>query len=436
MNFEDREKSRQLTEEKERALLVGVDTGEEEDFDYSIEELKNLAEACEMEVVGICTQKLERVNKAHYIGTGKIDEVKEFAQLQEADIIIFDNSLTPSQLRNLQKLLEKPVMDRTALILDIFSSRAKTREAKLQVETARLQYLLSRLVGMHEALTRQGGTSGSMSSKGAGEKKLELDRRRIEHRLVELNKELEEVKKERETQRKRRVQSKTPRVSLVGYTNAGKSTIMNQMVDLFVGETEKKVFEKDMLFATLDTTVRNISVGNNQEFLLSDTVGFIHKLPHALVKAFRSTLEEIKTADLILYVIDYSDLHYKQHIETTSETLRELEAGDIPVLYVYNKVDKVAPDGTALFARESEHAIYISAKNQDDIQRLVQKITQKVYGGYVNATFLIPYAQGAIASDLQEKGIVEAVEYEAEGTRIKGRFHISQANKYQAYIDA
>ena len=173
MSFEDREKARQLTEERERALLVGVDTGEEEDFDYSIEELKSLAEACDMEVVGICTQRMERVNKAHYIGTGKIDEVKEFAELQEADIIIFDNSLTPSQLRNLQKLLEKPVMDRTALILDIFSSRAKTREAKLQVETARLQYLLSRLVGMHEALTRQGGTSGSMSSRGAGEKKLE-----------------------------------------------------------------------------------------------------------------------------------------------------------------------------------------------------------------------------------------------------------------------
>ena len=304
MSFEDREKARQLTEERERALLVGVDTGEEEDFDYSIEELKSLAEACDMEVVGICTQRMERVNKAHYIGTGKIDEVKDFAELQEADIIIFDNSLTPSQLRNLQKLLEKPVMDRTALILDIFSSRAKTREAKLQVETARLQYLLSRLVGMHEALTRQGGTSGSMSSRGAGEKKLELDRRRIEHRLVELNKELEEVKKERETQRKKRVQSKTPKISLVGYTNAGKSTIMNQMVEAFVGETEKKVFEKDMLFATLDTTVRNIQVGNNQDFMLSDTVGFIHKLPHALVKAFRSTLEEIKTADLILYVID------------------------------------------------------------------------------------------------------------------------------------
>lgn len=434
MSFEDREKARQLTEERERALLVGVDTGEEEDFDYSIEELKSLAEACDMEVVGICTQRMERVNKAHYIGTGKIDEVKEFAELQEADIIIFDNSLTPSQLRNLQKLLEKPVMDRTALILDIFSSRAKTREAKLQVETARLQYLLSRLVGMHEALTRQGGTSGSMSSRGAGEKKLELDRRRIEHRLVELNKELEEVKKERETQRKKRVQSKTPKISLVGYTNAGKSTIMNQMVEAFVGETEKKVFEKDMLFATLDTTVRNIQVGNNQDFMLSDTVGFIHKLPHALVKAFRSTLEEIKTADLILYVIDYSDPHYKQHIETTNETLRELEAGDIPVLYVYNKVDKVAPEGTVLFARETENAIYISAKNKEDIQKLVNKIISKVYGGYVDAVFIIPYTQGGIASLLQEKGIVEAVDYLEEGTQIKGRFHVAEINKYCEYI--
>ena len=201
---------------KERVLLVGVDTGEDIDFERSMEELQSLAEACNMQAVGLITQKLSMVNKAFYIGSGKIAEVKEFAEDVEADVIVFDNALSPSQLRNLQNELKKPILDRTTLILDIFSTRAKTREAKLQVETARLQYLLPRLVGMREALSRQGGASGSMSNKGAGEKKLELDRRRIEHRLTELQKELNEVARERETQRKRRLTSRIPKVSLVG----------------------------------------------------------------------------------------------------------------------------------------------------------------------------------------------------------------------------
>ena len=219
--------------------------------------------------------------------------------------------------------------------------RARTREARLQVEPAKLQYLLPRLVGMHEALTRQGGTSGSMSSRGAGEKKLELDRRHIEHRISELRKELDAISRERETQRKRRGQSRIPLVALVGYTNAGKSTIMNHMVERFVGDEEKKVLERDMLFATLDTTIRRINTGNNQDFLLTDTVGFIHKLPHGLVKAFHSTLEEIKGADLLLQVVDVSDPGYQEQMETTRETLRELGAGDIPMLIVFNKADRL-----------------------------------------------------------------------------------------------
>ena len=309
------------------------------DFDRSMEELHNLAKACLIEPVALVTQKMAAVNKGLYIGTGKVQEVREIAKRLDADLVIFDNSLTPSQLSNLQDELGMPVIDRTALILDIFESRARTREAKLQVETAKLQYLLPRLVGMHEALTRQGGTSGSMSSRGAGEKKLELDRRRIEHRLVELRKELKDVERERSIQRKKRQESRIPLVALVGYTNAGKSTIMNGMVDHYVKDEEKKVLEKDMLFATLDTTVRRINTGNNRDFLLSDTVGFIHKLPHSLVKAFRSTLEEVKNADLLLQVVDYADPFHVQQMKTTQETIAELSAGDIPMITVFNKAD-------------------------------------------------------------------------------------------------
>lgn len=262
-----------------KVLLVGVDTGEEQDFEHSMEELKSLAEAAHKQVVGIMIQKLEAVNKALYIGTGKVAEVKEYAAQCEAEEVVFDNALSPSQVRNLGRELELVVLDRTNLILDIFAIRAKTKEAKLQVETARLQYMLPRLVGMRENLSRQGGAGGSMSSKGAGETKLELDRRKIEHRISELKKELEQVSRTRETMRKKRGQSRIPQVALVGYTNAGKSTIMNRLVERYGENGDKTVLEKNMLFATLDTSVRSIHTGDNKPFFLVDTVGFIHKLP-------------------------------------------------------------------------------------------------------------------------------------------------------------
>ncbi len=419
-------------QEWEKALLVGLDTGEDENFDRSMAELGELAKACYMAVAGVVTQKMEAVNKAHYIGTGKVQEVKEYAKALEVDIVIFDDSLTPSQLRNLQKELEKPVLDRTTLILDIFSKRAKTREAKLQVETARLQYLLSRLVGMHEALTRQGGASGSMSSKGAGEKKLELDRRKIEKRLVELRRELEEVSKEREVQSKRRLSARIPKVSLVGYTNAGKSTLMNAMIEQYLQDEEKKVLEKDMLFATLDTTVRNINTGNNKEFLLSDTVGFIHKLPHGLVKAFRSTLEEVKNADLLLYVIDYSDKDYKQQIKVTEETLQEIGAVNIPVIYIYNKADLCSMD--SLPKRVGDNKIYMSAKSGQGLLELTEMILQVVYADYVPAEFLIPYDKGQLVSYFMENAQVFEQEYLETGIRLSVSCHAADARKYGQYV--
>ena len=484
----------QQNREWERVLLVGVDTGEEQNFDGYMEELKQLAKACYMEVVGTVIQRMEFVHKALYIGTGKVQEVRNAVQVLDVQLILFNDTLTPSQIKNLQDELKTPVIDRTMLILNIFEIRARTREARLQVETAKLQYFLPRLVGMHEALTRQGGTSGSMSSRGAGEKKLELDRRHIEHRISELRKELDAISRERETQRKRREQSRIPLVALVGYTNAGKSTIMNHMVEQFVGDEEKKVFEQDMLFATLDTTIRRINTGNNQDFLLTDTVGFIHKLPHGLVKAFRSTLEEIKGADLLLQVVDVSDPGYQEQMETTKETLRELGAGDIPMLIVFNKADRLTdtanttkkpqnqreqdqklqdqklqdqklqdqklqdqklqnqmlqlhktPDqekelpqisfGESTYPRTAGmNKIYISARQPESIELLVKEITRRVYADYEEVRLLIPYEKGSIVSYLQEKAQVLEQTYEPEGTWMHVSCHHADARKYEQYV--
>ena len=415
---------------KKRVLLVGVDTGEEEDFERSMEELGSLAEACDMQVAGIITQRMEAVHKALYIGSGKVKEVKEFAHNVEADIICFDNALSPSQIRNLGDELELPILDRTNLILDIFATRAQTREAKLQVETARLQYLLPRLVGMRDSLSRQGGASGSMSNKGAGEKKLELDRRKIEHRIAELRKELEEIAKERTTQRKKRARSRTPQVALVGYTNAGKSTIMNQMVERYGDNPAKKVLEKDMLFATLETAVRTIETGDNKPFFLADTVGFIHKLPHGLVKAFQSTLEEVKYADLLVQVVDFSDSHYKQQMEVTAQTLKELEAGDIPMIYVYNKADLA---GVEQMPKVREQQIYMSAVNGIGIEELAKMIQDNVYAGHVTGEFLIPYQKGNIASYFCSNAKVLIQEYREDGIYMQVECYRQDIERFREY---
>lgn len=433
----------------EKAFLVGVNLNDGEDYLLSLEELDALAQACDMEVVGIAEQTLPEVHKAYYIGTGKVDEVKEMAMDCGADVIIFDNSLSPMQLRNPQERLEKPVLDRSTLILDIFAGRARSREAKLQVEVARLQYMLPRLVGLHAALGRQGGGTGSLSNKGAGEKKLELDRRVLERRLTQLRRELKEVGEERQTQRKRRAGSGMPRVALVGYTNAGKSTLLNAMLDLYGSDEtdveEKKVMEKDMLFATLDTTVRKIAPDNHHAFLLSDTVGFIHKLPHNLVEAFHSTLEEAKEASLLLQVVDYSDPHYKEQIAVTNQTLRELGADGIPMIYVYNKADLVSPDKipgmagaepeqvTAALPQVTENSIYLSAKERIGMEELIGLIEKKLAGGYLECTLLVPYTDGRVVSYLNENGVVSRTEYLEEGVKMWVNCRMEDYYFYQKY---
>ena len=420
-----------MMEEWTKVLLVGVNLNNDPDFERNLSELEALAEACQMEVVGVERQNLSQVNTGVYVGTGKVEEIKALAHMLEAEMVIFDNSLSPMQLRNLNEIIERPVLDRTNLILQIFSSRARTREAQIQVETARLQYELPRLTGMGLVLSRQGGgSSGGLANKGAGEKKLELDKRKIRHRISELKKELREIELQRETQRKRRVSQGIPQVALVGYTNAGKSTLMNAFLDTYGGEEDKKVGAQDMLFATLDTTVRRICLPDKKEFLLSDTVGFIDKLPHHLVQAFHSTLEEVKYADLLLEVVDYSDPHFKDHMAVTRETLKELGADDIPCIHVLNKCDGILED----IPKGGDHAIYMAAVKGIGIDLLMEMIRKEIFRDYVNCTMLIPYTEGALVSYFNENASVDQVEYTAEGTKISMNCLWKDLQKYKEYV--
>lgn len=423
----------------DRALIVGMNTTTnfntnqgKERFDLAMDEMVSLVKACNMEAVGRIAQSMESPNAATYIGAGKVQEVREMVRTLEADIVIFDNGLSPIQLRNLSRELNCPIMDRTTLILEIFSARARTREARLQVEVARLQYMLPRLVGLHDALSRQGGASGAMSNKGAGEKKLELDRRRLEQRLTSMRRELDEIVGERKTQRKKRTASGIPRVALVGYTNAGKSTIMNAMLSAYVGNEEKKVYEEDMLFATLDTTVRRITPPEQNAFLLSDTVGFISNLPHNLVKAFRSTLEEVREADLLIQVIDYSDENYREQIQVTEDTLKELGAADIPMIYVYNKADLC---GMGEFATvQGSDKLYMSARSRNGIDTLLTLITGKLSKGYKDCAFIIPYQRGDIVSYLNDHAVVHKTEYREDGVYVETNVSRIDAARYEEFL--
>lgn len=429
-------------EERTKALLVGVNLNNDPEFETALKELESLAEACNMEVVGVETQNVSQINTGVYVGTGRVEEIKAVAHMMEVEVIIFDNTLSPMQLRNLKDIIERPVFDRTHLILQIFSSRARTREAQIQVETARLQYELPRLTGMGKILSRQGGGSGGLSNKGAGEKKLELDKRKIRHRISELKKELREVEKNRETQRKRRLVQGIPQVALVGYTNAGKSTLLNTFIDKYEENEEKKedrkVMAKNMLFATLDTTVRKIHLPDKREFLLSDTVGFISKLPHNLVEAFHSTLEEVKFANLLLEVVDYSDEHYMDHMEVTRQTLKELGADEIPCIHVFNKCDIAKANGREDVPAELPHigkdCIYMAAGQNIGLEELVQLISNHIYQDYVECTMLIPYTEGALVSYFNENATVKETEYEAEGTKITMSCLLKDLKKYKEYV--
>ena len=416
-----------------RTFLAGLNTGSSSaEFEHSMEELKELAKALDLEVVGIFTQNLPNPIAATYIGSGKIAEIKEQIMIQEVDTIVFDEMLSPIQLRNLADDLEITILDRTSLILRIFEQRARTKEAMLQVELANLQYMLPRLVGLHTSLSRQGGGSGSLSNKGAGETKIELDRRHIEKRITELKRSLEDVARERQVTRSSREQSGIPRIALVGYTNAGKSTMMNWMLDAFSDHADKKVFEKDMLFATLDTTIRKITPGNgNPPFLLSDTVGFINKLPHSLVKAFHSTLEEVAFADIILQIIDASDEHCSDHIRVTHDTLKELDAGSIPCIYVYNKAELIMPEEKLPFI--SGDKIYLSAQKQLGMDALLTLLYEKIFDAQGKCEFLLPLSRGDILNTLFQNAVVLEYEYREDGIYCSCLCSAKEKSRFEQY---
>ena len=413
-----------------KAIIVGIKINNQKDFDYMMDELENLVYANNITVSERLVQNLDKIHAGHYLGSGKIEELKKIIAETNVDMVIFNDELSPYQIRNLEEFLDIEVIDRTQLILDIFYKRAKTKEAKLQVEIARLQYELPRMrTSRDEKLDQQSGASGT-SNRGAGETKLEINYRTIKHRIQLLNKELENVIKERDIQRKQRKKNQISVVSLVGYTNAGKSTIMNKFVNKFNKGESKEVFEKDMLFATLETSVRNITLPDRKKFLLTDTVGFVSNLPHHLIKAFRSTLEEVREADLLINVVDYSSIHYKNMMQTTDSTLAEVGVKDIPVIYVYNKADLTEKEIPA----DDGDSIYISAKNDIGLDLLLEKIYDKIFQDYEKAVFLIPYNKGEIVSHFNENASVLDIKHEENGTKITAECRKSDIEKYKNYI--
>ena len=387
--------------EPERAVLVGIDNDDGYD---TLEELKALADTAGVNVVHIERQRKRPIDNGTYIGSGKADELRLIGSATEADVFIFDDELTAIQIRNLESILGAPVIDRTMLILDIFATRATTREGKLQVELSQLKYRLPRLLGVGVAMSRQGASGVGM--RGPGEKKLEIDRRRIRRRIFELEQELKEIEKQRSVRRSVREKSETPIVALVGYTNAGKSTLLNVL-------SESDVLAEDKLFATLDPVVRSITLPNGTPCLLSDTVGFINKLPHELVEAFKSTLEEVRNADLILHVVDASCPYYEVQMRVTEQVLESLGAADTPVIEVYNKCDL----NTAI-PRTRERAVAISAKTGMGIDALSAAIETELNRTQQRVELVIPYDKYNAIRVLHEIGTILSESHEADGTHV------------------
>ncbi len=406
--------------EQEKALLVSVDTGEF-DAEASIDELEELARTAGAEVVGKVIQKKEAPEKATFVGVGKLAEIIAFCQVQDVDLLIFDSELSPSQQRNLEKLTNKRVIDRTMLILDIFAMRARTSEGKLQVELAQLRYQLPRLAGQGTALSRLGGGIGT---RGPGETKLESDKRHIRRRIQKLQEELSELEKRRNQMRKRREKDGVQTVAIVGYTNAGKSTLMNAL-------THAGVLAENKLFATLDPTSRALTLPDGRQVMLIDTVGLIRRLPHKLVEAFKSTLEEAAQATVILNVCDASDEHSAEHLEVTKNLLDELGCAGKPVISVMNKCDLV---GDIYSMRTFGRTVMISALEEKGFDELLDAILKELPPTRRKAELLIPFSAGAIAARIRNEGAVEFEEYREDGLYMRATVEISLLDTIKDWI--
>ena len=419
-----------IRQDEYKAILVGLQRDREEDISYSMEELKGLAEAANAEVLGMMTQNLERPNTATLIGKGKVEELAELVKNMEADTVIFNDELSGMQLRNLEDALDVRVIDRTILILDIFADRASSREGKLQVELAQLQYRMPRLIGFGKSLSRLGGGIGT---RGPGEKKLETDRRHIEKRMLDIKAELDQIKNTRSVQRARREKNEVPVVALVGYTNSGKSALMNRILaKTEKNEEERKiVFEKNMLIATLDVAQRSVILDSNHQFILIDTVGFVSKLPHSLVNAFKATLEEVTYADLLVHVVDSSYENHDFHINVTDKVLAEIGAGGKERILAFNKIDLV--DSETVIPRPGTENIFISAKHDIHVDELLDMIRSKIFSDEVTCCMMIPYTRGDITSYLCDKAEVAVMDYQADGTYFKLTLKNADYQKYKEY---
>lgn len=406
----------------EKGIIVGVNIGSNINiFNDEIEELKNLCFACNIEILDIISQNKESFDKRTYVGKGKLEEIKIAINSLDAECIIFNDELLPTQISNLEKYLEITIYDRTFIILEIFKRRAMTKEAQLQVEIASLEYLLPRLTGLREGLSRQRGSGGGFShGRGSGEKKLEFDKRLTTDKIVFLKNELLEFTKLRKQQRVKREKNEIKVVSLVGYTNSGKSSTLNAILKHSkVTNINKEVFEKDMLFATLETSTRSIVTKTNAHFLLTDTVGFVSKLPHHLIESFKSTLEEIKESDLIIHVVDSNNPYFEKQIETTNSVLKDLGVLNIPMIYAFNKTD--LNDNYFFIPQKYYPSITISAKEDINIDRLINIITDNLFKEYQIAELEIPYNDFSILEIVKQNSINYDISYNNNGALFKGK---------------
>ena len=424
----------------DRAIMVGVEIADQPkilSLDHSLAELKRLADTAGFEVVGQITQKLDHPNSKTFIGSGKVKEVKTIADELKADVVLFDDELSPRHQRELEEILSKDVriIDRTALILDIFAQHANTREGALQVELAQYEYRLPRLTRAWTHLVRQAGGGGGRTGgtagvglRGPGETQLEVDKRDIRRRISQLKGELEKVRAHRQRHRTRRKESNIPIVSLVGYTNAGKSTLLNQI-------SGADVYVANKLFATLDPTTRRVELADGQQILVTDTVGFIQKLPTTLVAAFRATLEEIAEADLLLHVVDVTHPHALSQAEAVHATLADIDADQISVIPVLNKIDRLSDPNQAQWSLESfPGAVAISALRGDGIDELLVTIQNKLFESYEMITVELPYSEGSLISLFHEEGQINVIENQYAGVFIQGRMPIRYLTKYKRFI--
>ena len=398
----------EIKEEKERVILVGVSTRENDDTEDSLDELKDLVKTAGAEAVGRVIQKRELVHPGTYVGKGKIEEIRELLWELDATGIVCDDELSPAQMNNLTDILDVKVMDRTMVILDIFAGRASTSEGKIQVELAQLKYRQSQLTGAGRAMSRLGGGIGT---RGPGEKKLEMDRRLIKNRIAQLNRELRGVKRHRELTREQRTKNRIPVVAIVGYTNAGKSTLLNTL-------TGAGVLQEDQLFATLDPTTRSRKLPSGQEILLTDTVGFIRKLPHHLIDAFKSTLEEAKYADLILHVVDASNPQMDEQMYVVYDTLRQMGAEGKPVITLFNKQDRLEKEESHKDF-QADYSIATSAKTGQGLDKLKAALLEIIRRDQIYVERLYPFADAGKIQMIRSKGQLLSEEYLPEGIQIK-----------------